>query len=91
MDKDDARKLGPAAQHERRRQVIGAHKRGRTRSQIASEVGLCYTAVTKVIALYEDGGMAALSLRQRGRRDGEDRALTAEQEAASDLLVRLKA
>jgi transposase len=82
MDKDDARKLGPAAQHERRRQVIRAHKRGRTRSQIASEVGLSYTAVTKVIALYEDGGMVALFLRKRGRRGGEDRVLTAEQEAA---------
>lgn len=80
METDDARKLGAGEQHERRRQVIRAHKRGRTRSQIAVEVGLSYTAVSKTIARYEELGMAALAPRARGRRSGEDRALTAQQE-----------
>ncbi len=61
MEKDDARKLSPAEQHERRRQVIRAHKRGRTRAQIAAEVGLSHTAVTKVIARYEQEGAAGSS------------------------------
>jgi len=82
MEKDDARKLSPAEQHERRRQVIRAHKRGRTRTQIAEEVGLSYTAVSKTIARYEELGSAALAPRTRGRRSGEDRALSAEQEQA---------
>lgn len=81
MEKDDARKLRPTEQHERRRQVVLAHKRGRTRSQIAEEVGLSYTAVSKVITRFEAQGMAALVPRKRGRRSGEDRALTPEQEA----------
>jgi hypothetical protein len=55
MDKDDARRLGPAEQHERRRRVIRAHKRGRTRTQISEEIGLSYTAVSKVIARYGRG------------------------------------
>jgi transposase len=80
MDKDDARKLNPAAQHERRKQVIRAHKRGRTRSQIAEEIGLSYTAVSKTIERYETQGMAALAPGTRGRRSGEERALTPEQE-----------
>src|SRR3989338_5362550 len=80
MEKDDARKLSPAAQHERRRQVIRAHKRGRTRAQIAVEVGLSHTAVTKVIMRYESEGAAGLVSRKRGRRSGEDRALSAGQE-----------
>jgi transposase len=80
MEKDDARKLSPAEQHERRRQVIRAHKRGRTRAQIAAEVGLSHTAVTKVVARYESEGVAGLAPRKRGRRSGEDRALTADQE-----------
>ncbi len=82
MEKDDARKLSAGEQHERRRQVIRAHKRGRTRSQIAVEVGLSYTAVSKTIARYEELGMAALAPRTRGRRSGEDRVLTPAQEEA---------
>jgi transposase len=82
MEKDDARKLSPLAQHERRKQVIRAHKRGRTRSQIAEEVGLSYTAVTKTISRYEQDGAACLAPRTRGRRSGQDRALTDVQEQA---------
>ncbi len=80
MEKDDARRLSPSEQHERRRQVIRAHKRGRTRTQIAQEVGLSYTSVSKTIARYEEEGLAALAPRTRGRRSGEDRALTELQE-----------
>ncbi|MGH8354812.1 MAG: IS630 family transposase [Pseudomonas sp.] len=80
MEKDDARKLSPSVQHERRRQVIRAYKRGRTKVQIAEEVGLSYTAVSKTIARFEVEGMAALAPRTRGRRSGEDRALTLAQE-----------
>lgn len=81
MDKEDARKLSPAEQHERRRQVVRAYKRGRTRAEIAEDVGLSYTAVGKIIALFESSGMDGLAPRRRGRRTGEDRALTVEHEA----------
>lgn len=87
MENDDARKLSPAEQHERRRQVIRAYKRGRSRTQIAEEVGLSYTAVSKTIARYEAHGAAGLAAQTRGRRKGEDRALTAEQEQALQRLI----
>lgn len=87
MEKDDARKLSPAEQHERRRQVIRAYQRGRTKTEIAVEIGLSHTAVTRIIARYESEGMAALAPRKRGRRDGEDRALTAEQETEIRRLI----
>ena len=74
--------LSPAAQHERRRQVIRAHKRVRARTQIAEEVGLSYTAVSKTIARYEKMGLAALAPRIRGRRSAHDRALSVAQEQA---------
>ncbi len=61
MEKEDARSLSSAEQHERRRQVIRAYKRGRSRTQIAEEVGLSYTAVSKTIARYESLGVAALA------------------------------
>jgi transposase len=41
---------------------------------------LSHTAVTKVIARYESEGAVGLAPRKRGRRSGEDRALSAEQE-----------
>lgn len=87
MEKEDARSLSSAEQHERRRQVIRAYKRGRSRTQIAEEVGLSYTAVSKTIARYEALGSAGLAPRKRGRRTGEDRALTEEQEQAIQRLI----
>ncbi|GHU05183.1 hypothetical protein AGMMS49960_21540 [Betaproteobacteria bacterium] len=87
MDKEDARKLSPFEQHERRRQVIRAWRRGRTRVEIAGDVGLSHTTVSRVVARYEAEGMAALAPRRRGRRAGEQRALSPEQEAAIQRLI----
>jgi len=82
MNPEDARRLSPAEQHERRRQVIRAYKRKLTKRQIARDVGLSYPATCKIIDRYNAGGMAALVPRTRGRRTGDQRALTAEQEAS---------
>ena len=81
MDTEDARRLSPAEQHERRRQVIRAYKRKTNKRQIARDVGLSYSATCKIIDRFEAGGMAALAPRTRGRRAGDKRVLTAEQEA----------
>lgn len=81
MDNEDARRLSPAEQHERRRQVIRAYKRKLSKRQISRDVGLSYSATCKIIDRYEAEGMAALAPRTRGRRSGEKRALSAEQEA----------
>ena len=82
MDAEDARRLSPAEQHERRRQVIRAYKRKVNKSQIARDVGLSDAARCKIIGRYEAGGMAALAPRVRGRRTGDKRVLTQEQEVA---------
>jgi transposase len=44
MEREDARKLSTDAQHERRRQVVRAYKRGVNRRQIAREFGLSYSS-----------------------------------------------
>lgn len=80
MEKIDNRKLKPEALYERRKQVIRLHKLAHNPNQIAKMCELSHTAVTKVIGLYEQGGMAALKLGQRGRRTGESRQLTPDQE-----------
>lgn len=80
MDKEDARRLTPAEQHERRRQVIRAWKRGVNKRRIARDVGLSYPGTRNIIARYEAGGMKALAPHKRGRRVGDKRALSPEQE-----------
>ncbi|MGH9439328.1 MAG: IS630 family transposase [Terriglobia bacterium] len=80
MDKEDARRPTPAEQHERRRQVIRAWKRGVNKRRIARDVGLSYPGTRNIIARYEAGGMKALAPHKRGRRVGDKRALSPEQE-----------
>jgi transposase len=81
MDNEDVRRLSPAEQHARRRQVIRAYKRKLNKAQIARDVGLSYSATCKIIERYEAEGLAALAPRQRGRRSGDKRVLSAEHEA----------
>ena len=81
MDSEDARRLSPAEQHERRRQVIRAYQRKVNKRQIARDVGLSYSATCKIIDRFAAEGMAGLAPRRRGRRVGDQRVLTAEQEA----------
>lgn len=90
MDKQDARKLEPAAQYELRKQVIRAWGRGRNRVQISEEVGLSYVAVCNIIKRYRESegqGIRSLAPARRGRRVGEDRALTDEQETHIQRLI----
>lgn len=88
MEREDARQLSPAEQHERRRQVIRAYKRGLNKRQIARDVGLSYTGVDRVIDRYEVGGMAALKPDKRGRREGDKRVLSRRQEAQIQTMIR---
>ena len=80
MEKIDARTLKDEALHERRRQVIRLHKRGGSPTQIAQVSELSYPAVRKIIQLYETGGTAGIKPGKRGRRAGENRSLSEEQE-----------
>jgi len=90
MEHPDARKLSPDAQHERRRQVIRAHKRGRSRSQIVQEVGLSYTAVTNTLKRYAEVGMAGLASSPKGRPVCSGRSLSKEQEERVQRLIQEK-
>lgn len=82
IEKCDARKLKPEAQHERRMQVIQLHMRGISRPQIVVDTGTSNTAVARIIKLYEAGGIQALAPQVRGRRAGDRRSVTAEQDRA---------
>ena len=81
IEREDARKLSPDAQHERRKQIVRLHKRGLGRTQISDDTGVSYMTVKRTIARFESEGWAALAPQRRGRREGERRQLSVEQEA----------
>lgn len=87
MEKIDARTLKDEALHERRRQVIRLRKRGGEPAQIAQVTELSDTAVKKIIRLYETGGATGLKPGRRGRRAGDKRSLSEEQELRLQGLI----
>jgi transposase len=87
MDQIDMRKLAPAAQEERRRQVIGLRERGLTYAAIASQVGLTSTGVFDICKRFATQGIAGLRSKPRGPAPGEGRRLTAAQERRIRRLI----
>jgi transposase len=87
MEREDARKLSPQAQHERRRQVVRAYKRGVNRRQIARDLGLSYSSVRMIVNRFKKDGMRGIDSGQRGRQAGSCRTLTAEQEEQIQRLI----
>ena len=87
MEREDARKLSPQAQHERRRQVVRAYKRGVNRRQIARDLGLSYSSVRMIVNRFKKDGMRGIDSGQRGRQAGSCRTLTAAQEEQIQHLI----
>jgi transposase len=87
MEKTDARKLKPETQYELRKQVVRLRKKGKSNQEISETVGICPTHVSTIWQLYQKGGLEALKPKVRGRKHGEQRNLTAEQEAVVKKLL----
>src|ERR687884_814073 len=82
MEHIDMRKLAPAAQEERRRQVVRLRQRGMTYQAIAEQVGLSRTGVFNICQRFAREGASGLRSKPRGPEPGKGRALPARQEAA---------
>ncbi len=87
MEKIDARRLSPGTQYELRKQYIRLRKRGMSNMLAAETVGLSVSRSSKIWHLYQSGGLEAIKPKPRGRRQGEKRQLSAEQEAELQLLL----
>jgi transposase len=90
METTDMRSLPRDARHERRVQVIRLRKTGLTYDAIAAQTGLSRTGVFDICKRHEDGGAKALRDAVGGRKVGEFRTLTAEQEREVQRLIRDK-
>ena len=81
MEKIDARKHSPETQYEIRKQVIRLRKQGIPNKVLAQGVGISIGRASKIWQSYMKEGSRAIKLGRRGRRMGEKRTLTTEQEA----------
>lgn len=84
------RSLSRDARHERRVQVIRLRKAGLAYDAIAAQIGLSRTGVFDICKRHEQGGAKALHDAVGGRKVGEFRVLTAEQERQVQQLIRDK-
>ena len=80
MDKIDTRKLSTEIQQHNRDQAIHLHLEGMLRKDIIRIIGVHASILNCWIALYNKGGSEALTIGQRGLREGEVWALSEPQE-----------
>ena len=83
----DFRRLPPSTQAELRRVAVNMVRGGKSRIEVAEAVGVNRRFVGEWVRAYEQGGYAALAGGRRGRRPGEQKALTSRQEAMIRRLI----
>src|SRR6185312_4782323 len=85
--KRDFRTLAPATQAELRRIAVAMVRAGKTRVEAAATVGVNRRFVGQWVKVAAQGGEAVLAGRRRGRRPGEQKALSAAQEEGLRYLI----
>src|SRR3982751_3675767 len=83
----DFRELAPAAQAEWRRIAVAMVRAGKTRIEAAATVGVNRRFVGQWVKVAARCGEAALAGGRRGRRPGEQKALSAAQEDRLRVLI----
>jgi transposase len=83
----DFRMLAPATQAELRRVAVAMVRAGKTRIEAAEAVGVNRRFVGQWVKAAAQYGEAALASRPRGRRPGEQKALSAAQEEGLRYLI----
>ena len=83
----DFRKLAPAAQAELRRIAVAMVRAGKTRIDVAATVGVNRRFVGRWVKIAAQRGEAALAGGRRGRRPGEQKALSAAQQEGLRCLI----
>src|SRR4051795_1566291 len=83
----DFRTLAPATQAELRRVAVAMVRAGKTRVEAAKTVGVNRRFVGQWVKVAAQCGEAVLAGRRRGRRPGEQKALSAVQEDRLRVLI----
>jgi transposase len=88
MGGEDTRSLPGAAQAALRKRAVQAVVGGMTQAEVARVFGVHPNAVNRWVKRYREGGWDSLSERRRGRRAGEQAALSQRQQQEVITLVR---
>jgi transposase len=76
----DARLLSPEAQEDLRRRAVAAVKGGMSQAAVSTVFGVSPKTVWRWVNAFDSNGNRALKAGRRGRRAGEQKALTPQQE-----------
>lgn len=87
MEKEDTRKLSPQTQEQLRKQAIRLKKGGKKIFEIAEIVGVHRNAVSIWWKKYQVEGIKGIKAKKRGRKQGEQRTLSLEQEREIQRLI----
>jgi transposase len=87
MKKEDGRTLSSEAKYERRKQAVRLHHKGMSVKDIAAMLGIARGTVYTAIRIEQNSGFAALKPQHVGRKMGQKRQLTPEQEAHIQKLI----
>jgi len=87
MEKIDARTHNQQTQYELRKQVIRLRRRGLSTKETAELVGISASHASTIWQKYLRGGIEAIKPGKRGRRQGAQRVLDAEQEQSVQTML----
>jgi transposase len=87
MEKIDGRKLKQEVQQALRNQVVRLRKQGKMNKDIAEFLGISAPHASAIWQKYVRGGKKEILLGKRGRRHGQKRTLTDEQEREAQKLI----
>lgn len=87
MEKIDGRKLKKDVQQALRDQVVRLRKQGKANKDVAEYLAMNPEQCSRIWQKYERGGKKEILLGTRGRRHGEKRSLTEEQERRVQKLI----
>jgi len=76
----NAKRLGPEEQFLIRKSIIRLSKQGKKAKEVAEALDVSLRTVQAVKKAYDEKGFAGIKMKKRGRKKGEQRVLTPEQE-----------
>jgi transposase len=76
----EAVRLSPNEQYQIRKSIVRMSKQGKTNPEIAQMLDVSERHIRSVKKFYADQGITGIKPKRRGRRSGEQRKLTPEQE-----------
>ena len=80
MENTDARRHSPETQHQIRKQIIRLRGKGYSNRAVADGVGISESHASTIWQRYKKEGNKAIKLGKRGRRTGDQRTLSYDQE-----------